>query len=172
MTCSLARTVLSTGTPVDGRAPAVRQPALEHLQEDPLVELVVIGLTGRDLALPGVADAQTLQLPFHVGDVVERRCLRVGARLDRRVLGRQPERVPSKRMQHVETAHPLHTRHHVADDVVADVSDVRVPRGVREHSPGNRTWGRLPSTSTSNVFAAAHWLLPLLIELLWFELRH
>ena len=45
-------------TPVDRRAPAVGQAALEHLQEDPLVELVVLGQTGRDLALPRVADAR------------------------------------------------------------------------------------------------------------------
>ena len=36
-------------------------------------------------------------------------------------------------MQHVVAAHPLHARHHVADDVVADVADVRVPGRVREH---------------------------------------
>ena len=107
--------------------------ALEHLQEDPLVELVVVGQAGGDLALPGVADAEALQLPLHVGDVVERRCLRVRAGLDRGVLGRQAERVPAERVQHVEAAHPLHARHHVADDVVADVSDVRVSGRVREH---------------------------------------
>ena len=55
------------------------------------------------------------------------------AGLDRGVLGRQAERVPAERMQHVVAAHPLGARHHVADDVVADVADVRVPRRVGEH---------------------------------------
>ncbi len=159
------------GTPVDGRAPAVCQPALEHLQEDPLVELVVIGQTRRDLALPGVADAQTLQLPFHVGDVGERGGLRMGARLDRRVLGRQPERVPSKRMQHIETAHPLHARHHVADDVVADVSDVRVPRGVRKHLQAIELGPAAVDVHLERL-RCRPMLLPLLVELLGFELRH
>ena len=36
-------------------------------------------------------------------------------------------------MQHVVAAHPLRARHDVADDVVADVADVRVPGRVREH---------------------------------------
>jgi len=36
-------------------------------------------------------------------------------------------------MQQFEAAHPLHARHHVADDVVADVPDVRVPGRIREH---------------------------------------
>ena len=114
-------------TPVDGRALAVGETALEHLQEDPLVELVVVRQAGRDLALPGVADAEALQLPLHVGDVVERRLLGVGAGLDRGVLRRQTEGVPTERMQHVEAAHPLGPRHDVADDVIADVTDVRVP---------------------------------------------
>ena len=99
-----------TRTPVDRRAPAVGQPALEHLQEDPLVELVVVGQAGGDLALPRVADAQPLELPLHVGDVVERRRLGMRAGLDGGVLGRQPERVPAERMQHVVAAHPLHPR--------------------------------------------------------------
>ena len=60
-------------------------------------------------------------------------CLGVRAGLDRGVLRRQAERVPAERMQHVEAAHPLRARHHVADDVVADVADVRVARRVGEH---------------------------------------
>jgi len=119
--------------PVHRRALAIGQPALEHLQEDPLVELVVLGQAGGNLAVPGVADAQPLQLPLHVRDVVERRLLRMRAGLDRRVLRRQPEGVPPERMQHVVAAHPLHPRHDVADDVVADVAHVRVPGGIREH---------------------------------------
>ena len=57
----------------------------------------------------------------------------MGAVLDRGVLGRQAEGVPAERMQHVEAAHPLHARDDVADHVVADVADVRVPRRVGEH---------------------------------------
>ena len=70
-----------------------------------------------------------LELPLHVGDVLERPGLRVRAVLDCGVLGRQAERVPAERMQDVEPAHPLHARNDVADHVVADVADVRVPDG-------------------------------------------
>ncbi len=55
------------------------------------------------------------------------------AALDRRVFGGQPERVPAKRVQDVETLQPLQPRDDVADDVVADVPDVRVPGRVGEH---------------------------------------
>ena len=53
--------------------------------------------------------------------------------LDRRVLGRQPERVPADRMQHAHAAHRREPRDHVADGVVAHVAHVDVARGVREH---------------------------------------
>ena len=63
---------LTGRAPVDGRAPPVREAALEHADEDQLLPLVVLRLARGDLAAPGVADAQPLQLPFHVRDVVER----------------------------------------------------------------------------------------------------
>ncbi len=124
---------LAARTPVHRRAPAVREPALEHLQEDPLIELVVLGQAGRDLALPRIADAQALQLPLHMGNVGKGRRLGMSPALDGRVLRGQTERVPAERMQHVEAAQPFHARANVADDVVADVANVGVPRRVREH---------------------------------------
>ena len=80
--------------------------------------------------------------------------LGVDAVLDRRVLGRQAEGVPAERMQHVVAAHPLGARHHVADDVVADVADVRVPGRVREHLEAV-VLGLRASSVTSNARAAA-----------------
>ena len=53
--------------------------------------------------------------------------------LDGGVLRRQAEGIPAERMQHVAAAHPLGARHHVADDVVADVPHVRVARRVSKH---------------------------------------
>ena len=47
-------------TPVDRRALAIGQPPLEHLQKDPLVELVVVGQTGGNFAIPRIADPETL----------------------------------------------------------------------------------------------------------------
>ena len=49
------------------------------------------------------------------------------AALDCGVLCRQAERVPSERMKDVETLQPLQPGDDVADDVVADVTHVRVP---------------------------------------------
>src|SRR3972149_1018110 len=58
------------------RRPAlVRQVALVQPDEQPLIPLVVLGLARRQLPLPGVADAQALELALHMGDVAQRRRL-------------------------------------------------------------------------------------------------
>ena len=119
--------------PVDRRLPPVGQALLEHPDEEPLVPLVVLGVAGRQLAFPRVADAQPLELALHVGDVGAGGLLGMDPALDRGVLRRQAERIPPERVQDVEALHPLGARHHVADDVVADVADVRVARRIREH---------------------------------------
>ena len=51
----------------------------------------------------------------------------------RRVLGRQAERVPAHRMQHVEALRPLVARDHVAERVVAHVAHVDPAGRIGEH---------------------------------------
>ncbi len=119
--------------PVDGGPLPKRQAALVHAGEQPLVPAVVVRQARGQLALPGVADAEPLELAFHVRDVVEGPPLRVHVVLDGGVLGRQAERVPAEWMEDVVAAHPHRARHDVADHVVADVAHVRVPGRVREH---------------------------------------
>ncbi len=162
---------LARRAPVDRRPAAVRQVALEHPQEQPLVPLVVVRQARGELALPGVADAQALELALHVGDVRQRGRPRMDAVLDGRVLGRQAEGVPAERVQHVEAAHPLRARHHVADHVVADVADVGVPRRVGEHLEAvelglRRVFGHLERAAVPPP------LLPLLLDGLRVVLAH
>ena len=157
--------------PVDRRALAVGQPALEHLQKDPLVELVVVGRAGGELTFPGVADAQPLELPLHMADVAEGRRLGVRAGFDGGVLGRQAEGIPPERVQHVEPAHPLHPGRDVANDVVADVTDMSVPRRVREHLQAVELRLRLVGLHLEGT-AVGPLLLPFLVELLRLVLSH
>ena len=124
---------LAARAPVHRRAAAVGEALLEHPQEEPLVPAVVLRLAGGELAAPGVADPEPLQLALHVRDVGERPRLGVELVLDRRILGRQAEGVPAERVQDVEALHPLQAGDDVADHVVADVADVRVSGGIREH---------------------------------------
>ena len=80
-----------------------------------------------------------LQLPLHVGDVVAGPLRRRHAVRHRRVLGRQTERVPAHRLQHVAALHAHEARQHVADGVVAHVPHVQAPARVREHATGSST---------------------------------
>jgi hypothetical protein len=91
--------------------------------------------------------------------------------LDRRVLGRQAERIPPERVQHVEPAHPLQPRNDVADRVVADVSHVRVSGRIREHLEAvilrlGRILGDFEGARRLPAFA------PLLLDCLGLVLRH
>ena len=124
---------LALRAPVHAAALPIRQPALEHAQEEPLVPPVIFRLARRDLAPPVVAEAESLADRLHLRDVRVGPFARRDAALDRGVFGRQAERVPSDRMQHVETAHPLVTRHRIADRVVPHVAHVQRARRIREH---------------------------------------
>ena len=119
--------------PVDGRLGAVRDPALEHAKEEPLVPAVVRRVAGGDLAAPRVTEPEPPQLPLHPRDVLARPGLGMDAALDGRVLRGEPESVPADRVHHVEPAHGLAARDHVGDAVVAHVADVDVAGGVRKH---------------------------------------
>ena len=131
--CSLASTVWHDGHQFTGALRAVGDPLLQHAQEEPLVPAVVLRVAGGDLAAPGVAEAEPLELALHRGDVGPGPLLRVDPLLDRGVLGRQAERVPPDRVQHVHPAHGLAARDHVGDAVVADVPHVDVARRVGQH---------------------------------------
>ena len=91
--------------------------------------------------------------------------------LDRGVFRRQPEGVPPERVEHVEAAHPLHSRHHVADDVVADVADVGVPGRVGEHFEAVELRARRVDLDFERPLRRPV-LLPFLVELLWLVLGH
>ena len=93
------------------------------------------------------------------------------AGLDRRVLGRQAERVPSERMKHVVAAQPHHAGADVADDVVADVSHVRVPRRVGEHLQAVELRSRPVDVDLERPFGVPL-VLPFLVQVLRLVLGH
>ncbi len=124
---------LALGAPVDPAFLAESQPPLEHLQEDPLVPLVVLGQAGVDLPRPVVAEPEPLELALHVRDVVEGPLLGVDPVLDGRVFGGHPEGVPADRMEDVKTPHQPETGEDIADGIVPDMTHVDPARRIGIH---------------------------------------
>jgi len=122
--------------PVDDLGAAFGDAGAEHLQEQPLVPLVVARVTARDFAAPVDGQAHGLHLLLHVGDVVVRPLRRRHAVFHRRVLGRQAEGVPAHRHQHVHALHAQLAREHVVDGVVAYMAHVQLATGVGQHRAG------------------------------------
>ena len=121
------------GAPVDRRQGAVGQSGLEQPQEQPLVPHVVRRIGGDDLVLPVEGRAHRPELAAHVVDVLHRPGERVAAALDRRVLGRQPERIEADREEHVVAVHPAEAGQRVARGDDVPVPDVQVARRIRVH---------------------------------------
>ena len=111
----------------------VRQPFAEEPREEPLVPLVVLGPAGGELALPVEREAEAFQLGLHVGDVVVGPARGRDLVRHRRVLGRQAERIPAHRLQHVVAAHAVVPGDNVADGIVPHVPHVQLPRRIGEH---------------------------------------
>jgi len=95
--------------------------------------MVVTGLTRGELLRPVVGNAPRLELALHAGNVRYRPLTRMSSTLDRGVLRRQAERIPSHRVENAEALHPQKPEECVAEDVVPAVADVEVARRVREH---------------------------------------
>ena len=120
----------------------VRKPSFVHFQKQPLVPLVIRAITRRKLTFPSVTNPETLQLIFHMCDVVARPGFRMNVVLNRGVLCGHTERVPTEWMQHVIPMHTLHPRNHVANHVVSDMANMSMPRGVGKHHETIKFWPR------------------------------
>ncbi len=147
---------LVLGAPVDRRALAVGQAALQEAQEQPLRPAVVRRVAGVQPTAPVEAHRVA---PEGVGlrvDVGVGPRGRVLTALDGGVLGGQPEGVPSDRVQHVvAAAHPV-ARDHVADAERLRVTHVQVAARVREHVQHVLLRRPLPHSRAVEVEAVPH----------------
>ena len=110
------------------------KPRVVELHEDPLRPFKIPGVRGVHLALPVVAEADGLELLFEVRHIGLRRRARVLAGLDCVLLRRQAERVPSHRMQHIETSHLFIPSDDVRRGVAFGMADVQaLTARIREH---------------------------------------
>ena len=104
---------LAAGAPVHGHGGLIGQALLEHLQEDPLGPLIIVGIRGVHHPVPVEAVAQHFQLAGEVGDILPGDDGRMDVVLDGVVLRGQAEGVKADGEQHVVALHPLLA----ADDV-------------------------------------------------------
>ena len=89
---------------------------------------------GADTASRVVGQPESSQLATHVGDVGLGVFARVHASGNGVLFGGQPERVVTKRMQHVVASHAFETAIYVGGDVAERVADMQPsPRRVGEH---------------------------------------
>ena len=122
--------------PVHGLGLAVGNAFFKHLQEQPLVPLVVARIAGGHFTTPVDGQAHRLHLLLHVGDVVVGPLGRRHAVLQRCVLGWQAEGIPAHGHQDVVAVHAQVARQHVVDGVVAHMAHVQLAAGVRQHGAG------------------------------------
>ncbi len=113
---------------------AVGQAALVEHQEEPLRPLVILRRRRIDLARPVVRASGDCQLALEVGGVTRDGFRRMRSLQDRLVFRGQSERVPSHRVQHVESRHPLVTADDIARNVIVQMTDAEAcAGGVGEH---------------------------------------
>ncbi len=119
--------------PVDPGILAVREALLVHLEEQPLVPLVVLGVGRVDHARPVEGCGITAHRRALLIDVVVGPRDGIQVALDGGVLGRKAEGVPPDGVKHVIAAVAPVAGNDVAERIRFRVPHVQVPRGVGEH---------------------------------------
>ena len=129
----VCKNALAGGAPVDRHLLFVGEPVLEELDEYPLSPLVIIGIGGIDLTAPVEGETERFDLLFKALNVVVRYLFRMYLVLYRVVFGRQSERVPAHREQHVVALKAALARDYVQRGIGARMSDVEsLSGGIRE----------------------------------------
>ena len=124
---------LTAWTPVHRIVLLVCQSLVVELNENPLHPLVIFFLTGSNLSIPVVAEAQALQLTVHFRNVAVRPNCRVNIIFNGRVFCRQSKGVPSHRMQNIVSLQSLETCNYVSDGVVPHMPHVQLAGRIWKH---------------------------------------
>ena len=112
-------------------------PGIVDAREDPLGPAHVAGVDGGERTTVVEAQAHTVQLAAHVGDVRLSGHARVLAGLDCVLFGRQAEGVVTHGVQDVLALHAVVAAHHVGGQVAQRVADVQALAGrVGKHVHG------------------------------------
>src|SRR5271154_2455752 len=87
------------------------------LEKNPLRPFAILWVGGVDLAGPIVTESERFYLALEDADILFRRFARMLSGADGVLLGRQPEGVPTHRMQHIETEGAAITRQYIGGGV-------------------------------------------------------
>ena len=110
------------------------EPGIEQHQEDELRPAEVIDVGGGQFAAPVVGEAEHLQLPAEIGDVLLGRRARMRAGFLGVLFGGQAEGIPAHRVHHGRAAHSLEAADDVGGGVALGMPDVQpLAARIREH---------------------------------------
>ena len=99
------------------------------MDKNPLGPLIIVRIGRIDLHIPIVDRSDLLDLTADVVHIVLRRLRRMDTVLDRVILRRKPERIPSHRVDDVVVLHQLVPAPDVRDHIPPPVSDVQAIAG-------------------------------------------
>ena len=99
--------------PVDDLGLTVGNASFQHLEEQPLVPPIVLGLAGSDFTRPVESKTQGLHLGLHIGDVAVCPRSRLNLFCQGGIFGRQSEGIPAHRRHDVVALHAVEAVHDV-----------------------------------------------------------
>ena len=99
--------------PVDRHFLFIRQPLFIKLEENPLRPFIVSRVRSADFTRPVKGQPKRLQLALKPGNIPLGNDCRMDMVFNRKIFGRQAERIPTHRIKHIITLHPLFPCHDI-----------------------------------------------------------
>ena len=112
---------------------SIDEALVEHLQEQGLLRAVIVRIAGCKLPAPVERQAELLQLRPHGGDVFIGPFARMDAALERSVLGRHSERIPTHGVEDIVSIGAAMAGNDVTHGIVAHMAHVHPAGRIGEH---------------------------------------
>ncbi len=109
---------LTLRTPVHPAFFAIGQIFVEHLEENPLVPLVVFWKTCVHLSRPVITETQSFQLPFHVRNIIQSPFLGMYPLSNGRIFCGHTQGIPADGMNNVKSFHGHVAGNHISDRII------------------------------------------------------
>ncbi len=150
---------LINGIPIDLRGLAINQTVLQEVEKHSLLMLVIGRIAGRDFTVPIERKPHAFKLRAHGCYIGVSPCRRMGFVGHGCIFCWHAERVPTHRMQDIETACALIARYHVTHGVIAHMAHMNAARWIGKHFKDVVFWSRIVVFRTKKFFCVPD-LLP------------